>query len=346
MSVYNLQDAQSGVPLPVSSVQLPAQEIRTGAGGVTYFTIDVVSLPGTGTTWKVNRRYNEFLQLKKVLNKLLHKSRNRRYGQLPFFPGKEWFCTGARLEERRRALEYYLRCAVSHPLSGTVLKPHLWQFLMADYGLGPPVGQQQQQQVLPVAQPSHALPIAPQALPVAQPALALPLQSGPLAQALPIAPAVAPSTNRAPAQAASSAPQTQPVTEIHQMEIELPPSVGGGAEIDIVVPDGRQVPFRVPVGTPAGSQINIWFNSLTGTFSDSHGVADPLSTPKIGQTGGDAGQVVSVQVPRHLQAGQLLNVQAPSGSILAVTMPFGLTAGSQLELWYDSSNDSLRPISR
>ena len=69
------------------------------------------------------------------------------------------------------------------------------------------------------------------------------------------------------------------------MEIQLPPGVGAGAAIDIVVPDGRQLTFSVPHGTPAGSHLNIWFNPVDGTFS---------TNPPAPTSQGDQGQVFQI----------------------------------------------------
>ena len=96
-------------PLSVSAIGMPAAAI-VQQGGVTYFGIEV--MPETGATYRVQKRYQDFEVLKDSLARIAPRSMIDRG-----FPRKHMFsCEGAKLEERRRGLEQWLKGALNHPL--------------------------------------------------------------------------------------------------------------------------------------------------------------------------------------------------------------------------------------
>jgi hypothetical protein len=51
-----------------------------------------------------------------------------------------------------------------------------------------------------------------------------------------------------------------------QLSIEVPAGVNSGQLIAITVPDGRQIQFTVPEGKKSGDQLDLWFDSASGTL--------------------------------------------------------------------------------
>uniref|UniRef100_A0A7S1A0D0 PX domain-containing protein n=1 Tax=Noctiluca scintillans TaxID=2966 RepID=A0A7S1A0D0_NOCSC len=93
-------------PLRVNSVFLsPEQE--ENRGNVHFFALDWTE--ETGASWRVMRRYNEFLDLQKSLSAV-------SFPDAPF-PGKSGIstCKGQDLVNRRRGLEMWLRRVLQHP---------------------------------------------------------------------------------------------------------------------------------------------------------------------------------------------------------------------------------------
>lgn len=96
-------------PLSVSAIGMPAAAI-VQQSRVTYFGIEV--MPETGATYRVQKRYQDFEVLKDSLVRIAPRSMIDRG-----FPRKHMFsCEGAKLEERRRGLEQWLKGALNHPL--------------------------------------------------------------------------------------------------------------------------------------------------------------------------------------------------------------------------------------
>ncbi|CAE7573563.1 unnamed protein product [Symbiodinium natans] len=95
-------------PLAVAAIGIPPAAIEQRSG-VTYFGVEV--MPEVGATYRVQRRYNEFDSLKDRLARIARGSMIE-HG----FPPKHMFsCEGAKLEERRRGLEQWLKGALNHP---------------------------------------------------------------------------------------------------------------------------------------------------------------------------------------------------------------------------------------
>mmetsp|Transcript_3721 Transcript_3721/g.6701 ORF Transcript_3721/g.6701 Transcript_3721/m.6701 type:complete len:359 (+) Transcript_3721:57-1133(+) len=109
-------------PLGVSAIGIPPTSV-TQQSGVTYFGIDV--MPEAGATYRVQKRYNEFDALKDRLARIAPGSLIDRG-----FPPKHLFsCEGAKLEERRRGLEDWLKTTLNSPNSRGAWCLELRQFL-------------------------------------------------------------------------------------------------------------------------------------------------------------------------------------------------------------------------
>ena len=106
--------------LAISAVQLPPQWMEK-RDSVTFFAVDVIS--ESGASWRVMRRYTDFLELKDQLGHVSSSFPAAR------FPKKHCFsCEGQKLEMRREALELWLRRATEHPRSSAEWLGPLRQF--------------------------------------------------------------------------------------------------------------------------------------------------------------------------------------------------------------------------
>ncbi|CAE7864179.1 CML6 [Symbiodinium sp. KB8] len=107
--------------LAISAVQLPPQWMEK-RDSVTFFAVDVIS--ESGASWRVMRRYTDFLELKDQLGHVSSSFPAAR------FPKKHCFsCEGQKLEVRREALELWLRRATEHPRSSAEWLGPLRRFL-------------------------------------------------------------------------------------------------------------------------------------------------------------------------------------------------------------------------
>uniref|UniRef100_A0A7S4V4P3 PX domain-containing protein n=1 Tax=Alexandrium monilatum TaxID=311494 RepID=A0A7S4V4P3_9DINO len=103
-------------PLAVASVRLSAEGTEH-FDGVTYFSVEVfaegsLDAEGGAEPWRVLRRYRDFYDLASRLG-----PRSTRYVDTPFPPKYVSACTDEMLEERRQALEAWLRSVLQDPLS-------------------------------------------------------------------------------------------------------------------------------------------------------------------------------------------------------------------------------------
>mmetsp|Transcript_14478 Transcript_14478/g.25525 ORF Transcript_14478/g.25525 Transcript_14478/m.25525 type:complete len:291 (-) Transcript_14478:49-921(-) len=58
----------------------------------------------------------------------------------------------------------------------------------------------------------------------------------------------------------------------------------------------------------------------------------------------EGGQVLVVQVPDGVQAGQAFAIIAPDGKQMTVEVPEGVVSGAELQLWYDPASGQLVPL--
>lgn len=145
-------------PLAVAFVQLLPSAIET-RGDVTYFGVDVSPADGTGASWRVLRRYNDFDNLATQLGP---KARTLRDAP---FPRKHLFgCTGETLEVRRCALQTWLQRVLTEQHCNPYWSSPLRAFLEK-----------------PAVNPDALLPSAPPPLPPpsSPPPPAAPLASAP-----------------------------------------------------------------------------------------------------------------------------------------------------------------------
>jgi uncharacterized protein YcgI (DUF1989 family) len=120
------------------------------------------------------------------------------------------------------------------------------------------------------------------------------------------------------------------------MSIEIPAGVSAGQALAITVPDGRQIQFSVPNGKKGGDQLTLLFDAAAGTLTPAEDDAAP--------TGDESEQMMSVQIPAGVTAGQIMAVTVPDGRQLQVTVPEGKKGGDQLELWFDANAGALVPL--
>ena len=69
-----------------------------------------------------------------------------------------------------------------------------------------------------------------------------------------------------------------------------------------------------------------------------------VETSKLFDFFSPAGQVLQIVVPAGVSSGQALSVTVPEGPQVTFTVPPGVQAGSQLELWYDPTTGSVSPL--
>jgi len=79
--------------------------------------------------------------------------------------------------------------------------------------------------------------------------------------------------------------------------------------------------------------------------------APPLPAPATGHSDApagvaedDDGNILEIEIPAGINAGQLLAVTVPDGRQVNVAVPEGYCGGSKLELWYDSVTGTLTPL--
>lgn len=243
MVVIQQGPAEQQRPLGVAAVRVPAEVIEQ-RDNVQFFGIDVTSEDG-GVRWRVMRRYNDFHALCNTLGRV-----SRNFPGAPF-PKKLLFgCTGHRLEERRSALELWLRRAIESPHSANAWLRPLRDFLEAGrQSLGP--AQAAPLPPPPVAPTSSALPQAPAAAPPLPPPLKTPIGSE-----LPQAPAPPPPSITQLAE-----------DEAEYFEIQVPPGVAPGQLLGVALPDGRQLALPLPEGLSPGSSLELRYDAASGTLS-------------------------------------------------------------------------------
>lgn len=149
-----INQAAPEAPLDVRSVRLVPEAIEV-RGEVVFFGVEVV--PQSGDPWRVMRRYQNFVDLRKELGP-----------QAMFFPGapfprKHLFRLGvAKLEARRAGLEMWLRRALEAPMSaGFWLRP-LRHFLEGGRQSISHISHYSQQQPQAMSAGMPAQPMSPQ----------------------------------------------------------------------------------------------------------------------------------------------------------------------------------------
>eukprot|EP00442_Polarella_glacialis_P027601 CAMPEP_0115064776 /NCGR_PEP_ID=MMETSP0227-20121206/9882_1 /TAXON_ID=89957 /ORGANISM="Polarella glacialis, Strain CCMP 1383" /LENGTH=415 /DNA_ID=CAMNT_0002450489 /DNA_START=86 /DNA_END=1333 /DNA_ORIENTATION=+ len=354
---------QQAQPLRISGVSIPPS-CTMEVNGVTFLAVDVVPAGG-GPSWRVMRRYNDFLRL----------SRQFRFLRFPF-PRKHWFgCTGHRLEERRRGLEAWLRCAVAASMGERIsnkaaaglkiflgcgaqeLAPALQagqaqqQFLRVLV----PVGCQPGQEISFTAPDGRQLTVV---VPLgASPGMELQVPLGPASAGPSWNPAVqeaqaqAPPSNQAPAAAAAAvaAPSCETCSlqetcsfQTVLLSIQVPQGVLPGQLLGVKVPDGRELTVVVPEG--AGPELQLQFDPVAGTLTPLSAWESPASVPAAAAGASDQSVVLSIQVPAGVTAGQTLEVMVPDGCKMLVTVPEGATAGTSFLVRFDPMQGTLVPV--
>lgn len=230
--------------LSIARVRIPREAmIRRGPqpqGSITYFAIDVAP-DGGRFAWRVMHRYSQFHALASQLGyTAMH------IPDAPF-PRKHWTeCQGARLEERRYALEVWLQRILMYVFGRPDWSPAVRAFLTEDLRALPPDATAAAPALPPAAPPTGAAP-APAPAPDAEPA------SPPAAQ---------------PSSPPAAAQEPQNPSSFSLLQIQVPAGLEPGQLMAVVVPDGRQVNISVPPGTPAdGTTLQLLFDPAAGTLT-------------------------------------------------------------------------------
>lgn len=340
------------VPLVAVSVRIP-REAMQHRGRVLYFGIDVIPLDGA-TGWRVFKRYTDLANL----NAQLSTSQGPRNPRLTAvashlspskpFPRKHLTgCQGVQLEERRAKLEIWLMSAMRHnngywtgylqnslecwrhqPLltANTAIAANPTMTALTNLARTPSLAA-----TTPAT--SNALVSRPQA------SLATP--------AMPAQPAVAPQTDlKGTSEVQMSANPCTPSVQrpCETMEVEIPAGILAGQMLGVTVPDGREATIRIPEGSEPGSTLLLSFDPASGTLSRLQPVAvEAERRPSVAESSDprSGSQLVSVQVPTGVKAGQLLGVMVPDGRQINVTVPHGAAEGSTLQCCFDSKEGTL-----
>jgi len=225
-------------PLGIASVRLLPSGIEH-INGTTWFLLEVQPDNG-GAPWRILRRYNQFYDLNNQLGSQAHHMPSAT------FPRKHLTgCEGAKLEQRRIALERWLTTAIQYSNSFAAWRALLRAFLEAPLpSIVPPP-----QQAYPV---SRAMPVPLATAP--QPAAALPMASS------------APAASQPPLPPPSEAPPVDSLSTSGSqgmvMEIEIPPGVSAGQLLGVTVPSGEQLLVTVPERAVSGQALQLWYDPV------------------------------------------------------------------------------------
>lgn len=231
--VVVVQQAALERPLAVAAVRLTA-EAAEWRDKVLFYAVDVS--PEHGAAWRVMRRYNDFFSLRRLLG-----LSSRAFPGAPFPPKELFCCAGQRLEDRRQALELWLRRALEGPSSaGAWLRP-LRDFLEAG-----------RQPIVAEGPPVPATVAVPASLP-------------PTALTLPPPAAQAPSLLPPPAAGPATGPEE--AEEVELLQIEIPPGVSAGQLLGVNLPNGQQLVLPVPSGLSAGATLELLYDTAAGTLT-------------------------------------------------------------------------------
>mmetsp|Transcript_12076 Transcript_12076/g.28916 ORF Transcript_12076/g.28916 Transcript_12076/m.28916 type:complete len:390 (+) Transcript_12076:73-1242(+) len=304
--------------------------------GVTYFAVEVTH--NSGSTWRVMRRYSEFLKLRRFLRV--------RYP----FPSKHWFgCSALQLEARRQGLEAWLAyTALRYTNSGVPswAEAHLHDFLergarqtsptVAVHG-GLPT---QQPETMSVMVPEGV--VAGQPLTVSNPdgfnfVVHVPQGAGP-GTVLQVRRPQTQASQSEPQAAAWSGAQAAATPAVVSAKMTLnicvPRGVQPGQVLAVKVPDGRELTVEVPAG--AGEELLLEFDPQAGQLT----ALPPVSSKDPGHSA-EAAAVFSVPVPPEGRPGQMIHVQVPDGRKLPITLPEGKRPGELFLVSLDPNQDCL-----
>jgi len=123
------------------------------------------------------------------------------------------------------------------------------------------------------------------------------------------------------------------------MSIEIPAGVAAGQVLSISVWDGKQIEFAVPEGCKGGDSLDLWYDSASGTLMayDAAECGDAAE--------GTLEQVMSIEIPAGVSAGQTLSISVPDGRQIELIVPDGKKGGDQLEVFFDPAAGTLAPLS-
>ncbi|CAJ1333817.1 unnamed protein product [Effrenium voratum] len=297
---------RSSVRLPslgVSTISLP-REGMCEHNGVTYFAVDVVH--STRGTWRVMRRYNEFRELKRYV-----RGRCR-------FPRKLWFgCEGPRLEERRHALEVWLRhVALRYTANGMPwrVESPLRDFLERGSNQVPVPDEFISVQVPPGVVPGQPLTVTAPGGPSfiivvpegASPGAMLRVQRPP---------------NTSGDTPLALGDQNGTANKV-LLSVSVPAGVRPGQMLAVKVPDGRELTVVVPPDAP--QELQLEFDAAQGRLT-----VAPTCNPQTNSQG-SGGEMFSIQLPPGSEPGRAINIQVPDGRTLPFTVPAGRKSG---ETW-------------
>lgn len=260
-------------PLLVASLQLPPAAIYE-SGGVTYYGVDF-TLQGQVVPLRAAHRYNDFSDLEKYIISL---SPGVTFPGTSL-PGKTFGkCSGAKLEERRRGLEAWLRSVLAHPASNGLWAGKLRDFLMKDciqvagqeLQIQMPAGISGGQVIAVTVPDGRQLPfVIPEgALPPPGSALRLWFDST-------LGSLTLMAVEQAPDNRAASCPdltgdRSDSISKEalgEALQIQVPPGVVGGQALAITVPDGRQITFVLPQNVTSGAELELWYDPASATLT-------------------------------------------------------------------------------
>jgi len=129
--------------------------------------------------------------------------------------------------------------------------------------------------------------------------------------------------------------------------VEHPNSRGTwGGELRQFFEAGRQTLMPAPPAHAVAQQAPLAPQTSSSAPSAMSSAAQPAERPQPAAAAGDtdAGQVLQIDIPAGVAAGQLLAVAVPDGRELHFPVPEGSSAGSTLQLWFDPAVGTLRPL--
>eukprot|EP00403_Amphidinium_massartii_P041762 CAMPEP_0178443838 /NCGR_PEP_ID=MMETSP0689_2-20121128/39134_1 /TAXON_ID=160604 /ORGANISM="Amphidinium massartii, Strain CS-259" /LENGTH=458 /DNA_ID=CAMNT_0020067923 /DNA_START=26 /DNA_END=1402 /DNA_ORIENTATION=+ len=198
--------------------------------------------------------------------------------------------------------------------------------------------------VPPEAQPGTELKVM---VPAVMPSTA-PSNAG--APSSPASSASQPSSNSNPPAGAESRPARQPSGEV--LQIQVPEGAVAGQTIGVALPNGKQAQMKVPDGLQSGDEIQVWYdrsNDSVAPLPPADPPAQPQSAPETPSSpqaaeATQATQLLCVQVPPGVSAGDTFLVLCPDGRQIPLVLPKGADVAGEVQVKFNAQAGTLTPV--
>mmetsp|Transcript_30534 Transcript_30534/g.71292 ORF Transcript_30534/g.71292 Transcript_30534/m.71292 type:complete len:470 (+) Transcript_30534:89-1498(+) len=130
-------------------------------------------------------------------------------------------------------------------------------------------------------------------------------------------------------------------------QLQVPPSSQPGQVIAVALPGGVTLPLKLPSSAVPGGEVEVELDPVSQTITavlakgtETHAAGQGQETHR--KQAEDSGpQLLRVQVPQGLRAGDAFEVEVPDGRKIAVTVPAGSSTCSDLQFKYQPKSGTL-----